>query len=258
MIYAHPIGGLGNMFFHIAAIWALAKDNGDELCLINIDAKIQNLIDDKRCKLSHANEYRYFLDRFPNLNVNHINEIVQCAFTYRPIEYKKNHEYFGYFQCEKYFVHRRNEILKLFKPTDKIAESVNQYEYLFDNISLHVRRCDYIRDHPEIHIPQDMDYYNKALSLLPPDMKVAIFSDDLDWCRQNFIGDRFVFVDEIDYVSLYIMSKMKHHVIANSSFSWWGAWMSVHEDKKVIAPVRWFGENFEDASDIVPKNWIMT
>ncbi|GAG88297.1 unnamed protein product, partial [marine sediment metagenome] len=70
-----------------------------------------------------------------------------------------------------------------------------------------------------------------------------------------FIGDRFVFIDEIDYISLYVMSKMKHHIIANSSFSWWGAWLSEYDNKIVIAPEVWVNTR-EDTSDVIPNNWI--
>jgi hypothetical protein len=101
-----------------------------------------------------------------------------------------------------------------------------------------------------------MEYYNQAISLLPKDLKILIFSDDIPWCKENFIGDRFVFIDKIDYISLYIMCKMKHHIIANSTFSWWGAWISEYSDKIVIAPKRWLGDPQYDTKDLLPDNWI--
>jgi len=83
-----------------------------------------------------------------------------------------------------------------------------------------------------------------------------IFSDDLNWCRENFIGERFVFVDEIDYISLYLMSKMKYHICANSTFSWWGAWLS--ENDEAIVPKEWFAKDitFYNDKDIYPDKWI--
>jgi hypothetical protein len=254
MIYINPIGGLGNMFFHIAAIYSLAKDNNDELSLLNISSKIQNLIADTRCKLTHAAEYQYLFDRFKQYN-GHVGKRHHHPFRYSPIPYNNGCEYFGYYQCEEYFKHRRNEILNLFGPSQDVELRAEKYEHLFNNISLHVRRGDYLKA-AMIHTVQDISYYNKALAILPSNMKVIVFSDDLEWCQQNFIGDRFVFIDEIDYVSIYLMSKMNHHIIGNSSFSWWGAWLSTHENKVVIAPKNWFGEGFEDATDIIPKNWI--
>jgi hypothetical protein len=256
MIYIHPVGGLGNMFFHIASIWSLAKDHDDELCLLNINKKINDLINDSRCDLKHAADYKYIFDRFKCIEGN-VNQSIEYPFKYCLLEYKNEHEYRGYFQCEEYFKHRRIEILNLFKPAIENLEEINKYSDLFGNISLHVRRGDYVKMYPEIHIPQTIEYYNNALSLLPNDMKVLIFSDDIKWCRENFIGERYVFIDEIDYISIYLMSKMNHHIIANSSFSWWGAWLSEYENKIIIAPKNWFGSRKINLdADLIPKNWI--
>ena len=243
---------MGNFFFHIASIWTLAKDNNDMLILLDVDKKIDNLIHDGRINLDHANDYKYIFDRFPQIK-NYSTNRIGFAFEDLNIPYIPNTEYIGYFQSEEYFKHRRSEILELFKPADSFIDKINNYKYFFDNISLHVRRNDYVKLYPEIHIPQQMNYYNEALSLLPQDKKVLIFSDDLPWCYENFVGDRFMFIKELDYISMYIMSKMKYHIIANSSFSWWGAWLSNSE--KVIAPKKWFGHdvNYEN---IVPKNWL--
>lgn len=247
MIYNYPVGGLGNILFQIASIWALAKDNNDELCVLNVNKIIEDLKNNNRGNLT------YLFNRFPNIT-GHVNNVINHPFEYVPIEYKKEHEYVGYFQCEKYFKHRRSEILELFKPADEFNVQINKYQHLFNNISLHVRHGDYY-GHPEIHLIQIIEYYENATSLLPKDLKILIFSDDLNWCIQNFIGERFVFINEIDYIAIYLMSKMKHHIIANSSFSWWGAWMSECNDSVVIAPKKWFGTNIP-YGDIVPENWI--
>ena len=251
MIYNHPVGGIGNMFFQIASIWTLAKDNDDELCLLNIEKLIENLINHPNNPIYHADKFRYVFNRFPN-HTGVINNVIQTQFTYTPLNYVNETEYVGYFQCEKYFKHRRNEILELLKPSDEFNDDINKYKELFGNISLHVRRGNYVNWSAFDIIK--MDYYQNAISLLPEDMKILIFSNDLNWCRQNFIGERFEFINEIDYISLYLMGKMKHHIIVNSSFSWWGAWLS--DDGIVIAPKLWFGDNFEDGTDIVPTNWI--
>ena len=252
MIYVHPIGGMANMMFHIATIWTLAKDNNDILVLLDIDKKINNLIHDGRINLDHANDYKYLFDRFPQIT-NYSPNKIGFAFEELNIPYIPNREYVGYFQSEEYFKHRRSEILELFKPAESFIGKINAYSNLFNNISLHVRRNDYVKLYPEIHIPQQMEYYNEALSLLPQDKKVLIFSDDLPWCYENFIGDRFIFIKELDYISMYLMSKMKYHIIANSSFSWWGAWLG--ESEKVIAPKKWFGNDL-NYENIVPKNWL--
>jgi hypothetical protein len=255
MIYIYPIGGIGNMFFHIASIWALAKDNGDELCLLNTDKKIVDLINDVRCDIKHAAKYEYIFNRFSVKN-DYIDNKLQYPFYYVPLIYKTEYEYLGYFQCEKYFKHRRAEILELFKPANEFNAEINKYSELFGNISLHVRRGDYLNVSSRVHPTLLMKYYKKSLSYLPKNLKVLIFSDDLKWCKENFIGERFVFINEIDYISIYLISKMKHHIIANSSFSWWGAWMSEYQKKIIIAPKIWFGKNSEYDGDLIPNNWI--
>lgn len=253
MIYIYPIGGLGNMLFHIASIWVLAKDNDNELCLLDIDTKIINLINDTRCSLSHADKYNYIFKRFAHKS-NTTNNSILYPFNYVPLTYYSECEYLGYFQSEKYFKHRRTEILELFKPADEFIDEIEKYKHLYGNISLHVRRGDYIGS--RVHPALTMEYYEEALVLLPSNLKILVFSDDIKWCKENFIGERYIFISEIDYISIYLMSKMKHHVIANSSFSWWGAWMSEHGDKIIISPKKWFGENTEYDGDLIPDNWI--
>jgi hypothetical protein len=259
MIYVYPIGGLGNMMFHIASIWSLAKDNNDELGLLNIPQKIASLVNDPRyyhneCNLRHAQKYEYIFNRFPQINGRNFPTF-SYPFTYTPLKYQKEYQYMGYYQSEKYFKHRRNEILELFKPTDEINIGVMKYSDLFDNISLHVRRGPEIVSCTDVYTLPTMEYYNNALSCLPQDLKILIFSDNMKWCKENFIGNRFVFIKEIDYISIYLMSKMKYHIVANSTFSWWGAWMSNAE--KIFSPRSWFvnGSGVSDV-DLIPENWI--
>ena len=97
MIYNHPIGGMGNFFFQIAALWTLAKDNDDELCLINLDEIMKILINSKTNPIPHAEDWRYIFNRFPNENIN-TDKIVNHPFEYVKPTYLKDHQYFGYFQ----------------------------------------------------------------------------------------------------------------------------------------------------------------
>ena len=253
MIYTHPVGGLGNMFFNIASVWALARDNGDTLVLTKINKKIENLINDGRINLDHAPIYKYFLDRIPQENYSLPRPIYNHPFEYVKIPYMNGYEYSGYFQSEKYFKHRKSDIVNLFRPADEFLPTINKYSELFGNITLHVRRNDYVNVSHVLPL-QTKEYYEAALALFPKDLKVLVFSDDLEWCKQTFIGDRYVFMNEMDYIEIYIMTKMKYHVIANSSFSWWGAWMC--DSELVVAPKNWFGGNLYKSDDIVPENWI--
>jgi len=273
MIYINPTGGLGNALFQIASIYSLALENNDILCLLNTKKFIVDLDNDIRLKTNHAVKYNYIFNRFNQQNFaptdwksNQEYSIpyenikfpkIRLPFQYVKPEYYNEHEYVGYFQSEKYFKHRRPEILEKFKPADEFFTEINKYSHLFNSISIHVRRGDYVKMHVGRYIYLGFEYYNNALNELPKDLQVLVFSDDIEWCRENFIGDRFIFIDEPDYISLYIMSKMKYNVIANSSFGWWGAWLGGPE--KVIAPKEWFGnavmhKPFE--YDIIPDNWM--
>ena len=112
-------------------------------------------------------------------------------------------------------------------------------------VSLHIRRTDYLElDH---HNSLGLDYYEKALGEFDSDRTIIIFSDDAEWCKEQklFDGDRFLVAEgNINYVDLCLMTLCTGHIIANSSFSWWGAWLS--NSKKVIAPKNWFSGHLEE------------
>jgi hypothetical protein len=124
-------------------------------------------------------------------------------------------------------------------------------------VSLHIRRTDYISN-PN-HSSLGLEYYEKALRTFDKRATIVVFSDDPDWCNEQelFASDRFLVAEENSaYVDMCLMTFCKGHIIANSSFSWWGAWLS--DSEQVIAPSGWFaGSNNEqmDTSDIVPKAW---
>ena len=125
-----------------------------------------------------------------------------------------------------------------------------------DPISLHIRRTDYLVN-PN-HPVQPLDYYKEALSLLDQDKTVVIFSDDAEWCHKQemFSDDRFVISQDSDAdFDLCLMSMCNSHIIANSSFSWWGAWLGRSE--KIIAPKNWFADSCADKSvkDMVFSDW---
>lgn len=273
MIYINPNGGLGNTLFQIAALHVLAIENMDTLCLLNTKKHINDLNNDIRLGTSHAEKYNYIFNKFNQIDVapvewkanqeysniyeNTLFPKYYFPFQYIKPEYKREYEYIGYFQSEKYFKHRRNEVLEIFKPAEAFHEIINKYSNLFSGIGLHVRRGDYVKQHMGRMIFLEMSYYNRALSELPKDTPVLIFSDGLNWCKENFIGDRYVFIDEPDYISLYLMSKMKYFIVANSSFSWWGAWLG--EQEKVCAPKEWFNNGVIHKLyeyDIIPNNWV--
>ena len=142
----------------------------------------------------------------------------------------------GYFQSEKYFKHIEDDIRKLFGPKEAALSCWASTQHLFDNpVALHIRRGDFLINSVHHH-NLSMKYYEEALNQFDSDRQVIIFSDDTDWCKAQplFEGDRFLVCEGGGpYTDLYMMSKWDDFIIANSTFSWWGAWLSHNEDKLV-------------------------
>ena len=156
----------------------------------------------------------------------------------------------GYFQSEKYFYDYKDIIRKDFTFRDETANINYQ-----DSISLHVRRGDYVSK-SDYHPLCTMEYYEEALALMPNE-EVVVFSDDIPWCKEKYKGERFVFSEgRTNAQDLEYMSKCKHHIIANSSFSWWGAWLGTQEGV-TVAPKKWLGNIQENTKDVVPEDWIV-
>ena len=101
-----------------------------------------------------------------------------------------------------------------------------------------------------------MNYFNMGMVQFPSDTIYLVFSDAIDWCKRQFVGDKFFFIEEPNEVlSLHLISFYRNNIIANSTFGWWGAWLNENSDKTVIAPSRWFGDGYADldTKDIIPE-----
>lgn len=175
----------------------------------------------------------------------------------------------GYWQSYKYFDAISNVIKKeigkvgnLNKDSQKIYKQI----ILSDSICMHVRRGDYVTNlnAKRIHGLCNIDYYSKGLQIASKGLKnpiVFIFSDDSEWVRNNLeLPFESVIVDINDadnaHQDLWLMKSCQRFVIANSSFSWWAAWLSDAPKKIVVAPKNWFLSNQFDSSDLVPSDWI--
>lgn len=167
----------------------------------------------------------------------------------------------GYFQSEKYFKHIESEIREDFTFKKEILNPCKEMISSVDNpIALHVRRTDYVINSAN-HPPCTLDYYKAALDYFDGDRNVIVFSDDPAWCQEQefFSDDRFMISENTDNrVDLCLMSLCDDFIIANSTFSWWGAWLSTNQNKKVIAPLQWFGTGYtkeHDTKDLIPDGW---
>jgi hypothetical protein len=173
----------------------------------------------------------------------------------------------GSWQNEKYFKNIREEILDefSFKNIDSRNKRFSELISSENSISIHVRRGDYVSNPKAAKLHGNIcniGYYNKAINLMNKqikDPKYVIFSDDIEWCIENLhLNENSTLVDRnkgVDsYKDMYLMSKCRHNIIANSSFSWWGAWLNRNPEKIVVAPKKWV--NNMNTVEICPKEWI--
>lgn len=173
-------------------------------------------------------------------------------FHYSDIPRFNNLELSGYFQSELYFLQHKDIIKQLLTP---------KYEVQLEPglCGIHVRRGDYL-NLTNCYTQLDMNYYNQAMQESGCS-KFLVFSDDIEWCKCNFKGEHFEFSERhSDYEDLAIMvKKCQSLIIANSSFSWWGSYLNSNDNKKVIAPSKWFGPQLQhNIKDLMPSSeaWI--
>lgn len=183
-----------------------------------------------------------------------------------------------YFQSEKYFNHIANVIRKDFTFKDEILNPCKEIiDELKNPIFLHVRRGDYVNSQ-NAHPVCSIQYYEKSLTYFKDSSPVLVFSDDIEWCKEQelFSSDRFMMSEYqerysqtcdtndgrqnalIPYFDMCMMSLCSGGIIANSSMSWWGAWLIRNPTQPIVAPKPWFGEQYSDyyMGDLLPNSWI--
>lgn len=249
------MGGLGNMLFEISTAYAVSiRDNKEFICNTN-----DMLIPHKPYSEYINNIFRKIT--FSGVTVEPF--FGENGFHYTQIPNIINDGMLvGYFQSEKYFMDYRNSIIDLFE-IDEVTKNYlhSKYGDLIDKdtCSIHVRRGDYL-GLSEYHPVLDIEYYQNSVNIVGEDKHYLIFSDDINWCQDNFnfIKNKTIITNNLDYQDLYLMSLCKNNIIANSSFSWWGAWLNKNEDKKVIIPKIWFGDSYisYNTNDLYCANWI--
>jgi hypothetical protein len=253
------MGRLGNQMFQFAALKGIARNRAVEYCFPPSK--------DKNEWVDHQLFNPFKLSNTTQLNVQFIDSsrpiIVEQSFSFDEKLFNECPDWVsihGYFQSEKYFKHIQHEIKSDFEFKDEILDPCRQMIMNIRNpLSLHIRRTDYITN--QNHTTLELKYYEKALKHFDSSQTVLVFSDDPNWCSQQklFDDDRFLIAQgNSNYVDLCLMTLCSGHIIANSSFSWWGAWLS--DSKKVIAPSGWFkGSQNEhlDTKDLIPDEWIV-
>ena len=174
----------------------------------------------------------------------------------------------GYWQSEKYFAEITNILRKdlcLRDPLHPINADYAQQIRSNKAVSLHIRRGDYLEpNYSKVFYHCDEAYYRNAMDLILrnyPDAHFFVFSDDLEWAKQNLaVYSKISYIEnnslKRDWEFIYLMSLCQHHIIANSSFSWWGAWLNENPDKMVIAPQKWFISPQKNTADLIPSTWV--
>ena len=285
MIIVKIIGGLGNQMFQYAYAKAL-EQKGYEVKLDISAFETYKLhggyqLDKYNVDLAIANKYEIdkyvkkgmFSKVLSKLGLGNSDIVKEKSLLFEENFFRFNDNKYidGYFQCEMYFLYIKNTLLKEFIIKNNLARYTEKLKSdIFKagkSCSLHIRRGDYISDEKSniIHGTCSLDYYKNAMNVLNDkfiDIKYFVFSDDINWVKKNLQVDNAVYIDSdekrIPHEDIYLMSLCSHNIIANSSFSWWGAWLNQNENKIVIAPQKWFNDEnmYMQSSDIVPKSWI--
>ncbi len=170
----------------------------------------------------------------------------------------------GYWQSEKYFVDACKEVRQMYRFPNLFTDYQKRLLEEIEgkrSVSVHIRRGDYL-NHPEIYGTTTLDYYRKAMAYMQErreNIYFYIFTNDVFWARQNFEGKNITIVEDsgdlmTGNLDMALMAECKDNIIANSSFSWWAAWLNQNEEKIVIAPKAW--EVNQSTKDIWCENWI--
>jgi Glycosyl transferase family 11. len=283
MIIVKLIGGLGNQLFQYAAAYSLSRVHQTNL-KIDITAF-------KDYKLRSPELEKFNLD-LQYATSNEINNLKTRGFIDKLInfissekrkkEYKEKFFHFdnkffqlgsnvylsGYFQSEKYFYNVKEELrnklnlsLLNYRVSNTILNDINSN----NSIAIHVRISDYAKpENNEYHGILSSVYYKAAIQYLQnkfPHSKYYVFSDDLEKANQLFENINIIKYQLIEtgnsLTDFYLMSQCKHNIIANSSFSWWAAWLNPNPDKMVIAPKNWFNKGPQDTQDLFPPSWTL-
>ena len=281
------LGGLGNQMFQFAFALALKKKHPEERVLLDLRCA-RNYHKHHGYEISsvfHTNlptaswsEILPLAYPYPNYNCWRIGvrllpkrkdtiiEDLSMTLLSDITEIEQSKYYDGYWQHEEYFNGIKDEIIKAFTfPAyhNKRNLELSKTIQTCNSVSIHIRRGDYLKSNMYRDIC-NIDYYKQAIltieGMVHPDL-YCIFSDDMEWCKQKIVpllNKHSVLVDwnknGDSYNDMHLMSECKHHIIANSSFSWWGAWLNKNKDKVVITPKRW--NNVKDYHSPVCKDWI--
>jgi hypothetical protein len=286
MIIVELLGGLGNQMFQYAlgrrlsiyhntelrldtSAFQFYKLRNYELGCFNINGK---LMEYRKAPFLNSNRIvRKIIRKYQNIT-NNITMLHEKGFNFNTdlLAAPDNVYLVGYWQSEKYFKDIEETIRAEFTMKAPLIgynlEIANQIRDCENSVALHIRRGDYVSNPAtnQHHGICDIEYYHKSVRILSDKLgklDFFVFSDDSDWAIKNLkLNYPMTFLNhncqDKAYEDMRLMSLCKHNIIANSSFSWWGAWLNSNSNKIVIAPERWFKKKGLDTTDLIPNSWL--
>ena len=276
------LGGLGNQMFQYAFYLSLKNSNqrvkadltGYETYRKHYGFELTKVFNLKIAQASKI-EIDLFLSEKKDFIRRKIRQLFHLKNAYRQeskdfgyepdlLKNKSSKYYWGYWQNHNYFKAIEPQLRKAFAFNNELTGKnleVKDAIQRTESVAIHVRRGDYIND-PILGGICDSAYYHAAIDTIAQQLKnphFFIFSDDIDWCRQNLnLNASAIFVTwnqaENSYIDLHLISMCKHYIISNSSFSWWGVWLNTSQDKIVVAPQKWANVD-SDFSGLLLDSW---
>jgi len=290
-VVVNLIGGLGNQMFQYAVGRSVAQTHGVPLLLdtrgfdayplrhfelgnFNINARVASQTELDAFNPAHPGKMGFLPKLLKRLGIGQSEWVLrEASFTYdarvqtvTPPVYLD-----GYWQSERYFSHIADSLRSEFTLKEEFdpanLDMARQIAAAGSGaVSLHIRRGDYVTNAhtAQYHGVCPLEYYHAAVAYIAGQVEnphLFVFSDDHGWVREQFnVGYPMTLVQINDphrgVNDMMLMKSCQHHIIANSSFSWWGAWLNPSAEKIVVAPARWFGAADHDTRDLIPDGWV--
>lgn len=287
MIIVRLYGGLGNQFFQYATARSLALQRKTSVALdlswfdsntsnqTNREPQINHFRIQAHNWNSNKKRFEHFLkqNKYAKrifLYSNRIPYLKEEQFNPKSSNNKLSNDLYldGYWQNYQYFKNIKSILQHELIPNHQLDEKNQVLERIIkqnQSVCLHVRRGDYVSNPLSIHRILDLNYYQGAINYIRKRISnpfFYIFSDDPEWCKENFLLDntKTTFVEHNigtqSYKDLELMKFCKHFIIANSTFSWWSAWLGANKSSIVIAPSQWFKNEFKNQI-LMPDEWVI-
>jgi len=258
--YLGKLGQLGNQMFQYASTLGISRKIGSTFTIPNHNEVLEDSLGNNlRIELFDCFDIQP--DSIGSLDTKNVFAEKLFSFNEAAFNLGESSDFtlYGFFQTEKYFKHCESEVRKQFTFKKQIIDECNEIiEDVYDDpIALHIRRGDFLINSGNHH-NLSIEYYENAISKFDKNRQVIVFSDDSDWCMNQkiFDDDRFIVsTSNGPYHDLYMMTQCSDFIIANSTFSWWGAWLA--NTGRVICPSKWFGLNNShlNTKDLYPSSW---